>query len=554
MTKQRAGSSTRADIRAWVGLGLLMVPVFMSALDMTVLFLAIPVIAAELLPSGTQQLWVLHIGDIAGASLVLTAGRLVDRFGPRLLLVLGIIAYGAASMLAAFAPSVEILIAARMLLGASAVTIAPAGLALLRRMFPVARQFSVALALFMAAFSGGMALGPPLGGVLLEHFWWGSIFLINVPVAIVVALLAGRLLPQIKGTGRGGIDIVSVLLSAAGIAAVVFGGQELAAGGWNAMHALVLALGLGLIVAFVRRQRALPDPLLDLRLFRAAPFTIALLSIWLVITATVGADLQFAQHLQVVIGHSPVVAGTLLVVPAVGSVLATAMSPLLLRWVRPGFAIGIGTLVGLAGAAGMFLTLARGPQAATATLIVAATVMATGIAPVFALGTNVMLANSPVEQTGSAQAMQEVSGSLGNTAGLAAGGTVAYLGYSSALRNTLPSGLDAELAQQSAQNIGGALAAARELPTALAVQLTDAAEDAFTSATRDTYLIAIAGLAVLAALAFWGLRKARVDNEPESQEQRRSADPGVGDLELCAVAGSGCPEGSDANPDARSSG
>src|SRR5690625_6210472 len=136
-----------------------MVPVFVTAVDMSVLFLAMPTIASDLLPSGTQQLWVLHIGDIVGASLVLTAGRLVDRFGPRRLLLMGMIGYGLASTLAAFAPSVEVLMIGRLLLGASAVTVTPAGAALLRRLFPSARQFSVALALFMAAFSGGMALG-----------------------------------------------------------------------------------------------------------------------------------------------------------------------------------------------------------------------------------------------------------------------------------------------------------------------------------------------------------------------------------------------------------
>ena len=553
MDQQDQGPA-RVDTRAWIGLGLLMVPVFMAALDMTVLFLAIPVIAAELLPSGIQQLWVLHIGDIAGASLVLTAGRLVDRFGPRLLLILGIFAYGVASLLAGFAPSVEVLIVARMLLGASAVTIAPAGLALLRRMFPAAKQFSVALALFMAAFSGGMALGPPLGGVLLQHFWWGSIFLINVPAAILVALLAGRLLPRVAGTGRGGIDVISILLSATGIAAVVFGGQELAAGGWNAVHGLVLALGLALIIVFVRRQRTLSDPLLDLRLFRAAPFTVALLSIWLVITATVGADLQFAQHLQVVIGHSPLAAGALLVVPAVSSVVTTAASPLLLRWFRPGFAMGIGVLVGLVGAVGMLLTVARGPEASTSLLIAAATVMAAGISPVFALGTNVLLASAPLAQTGSAQAMQEVAGSLGNTAGLAAGGTIAYLGYSSSLRSPLPGGLDAELAQQSVQNIGGALAAARELPTGRAAQLIDAAEAAFTVATRDTYLVAIIGLAMLAVLTFWGLRNARIDDDPEDH----LADGAECDPDLCTVDeradGVGCADASGAGQNAQNSG
>lgn len=506
--------ASRADTRAWIGLGLLMVPVFMAALDMTVLFLAIPTIAADLLPSGTQQLWVLHIGDIAGASLVLTAGGLVDRFGPRRLLILGMLAYGVASGLAAFAPSVELLIVARMLLGASAVTMAPAGMALLRRMFPVPRQFSTAVALFMAAFSGGMALGPPLGGVMLEHFWWGSIFLVNVPIAFAVAVSARRLLPAVRGSGAGRVDIVSVALSMAGIAGVVYGGQELAANGWNLMHGLAAATGVLLIAAFVRRQRALADPLLDLTLFRSVPFSLGLVAIWLVITATAGADLQFAQHLQVVIGHSPLAAGALLVVPALFSVMATAASPVLLRWLRPGYAIGLGVLVALAGAVGMLAVVTAGTQASTILLVGAAALMAAGVAPVFALGTNVVLTNAPVHRTGSAQAMQEVGGSLGNTSGLALGGTVAYLGYSRSLPDELPSGLDDEAVEQSLQSVGGAMTAAQDLSPGLAAQLTDAAQTAFTVATRDAYLLAAVGLSVLAVLVFWGLRSARIDEEP----------------------------------------
>lgn len=502
------------DTRAWVGLGLLMVPIFMTALDMTVLFLAIPTIAAELLPSGTQQLWVLHIGDIAGAGLVLTAGRLVDRFGPRRLLVLGLLGYGLASSLAALAPSIEILILARMLLGASAITLAPAGMAILRRMFPVARQFSTALALFMAAFSGGMALGPPLGGLLLEHFWWGSIFLVNVPVAIAVVLLAVRLLPPVSGSGRGGIDIASVLLSSMGIAGVVYGAQELAAGGWDVWHGLAVAAGILLIAAFVRRQQVLTEPLLDLSLFRSVPFSLGLVAIWLVITATAGADLQFAQHLQVVIGHSPLAAGALLVIPALSSVVATAASPLLLRWFRPGFAIGLGVLVALAGALGMLAVVTAGPEASTTLLVTFAAVLTAGGAPVFALSTNVVLAHAPVERTGSAQAMQDVSGGLGNASGLAMGGSIAYLGYSRTLRDTLPTGLGEETTRQSVESVGGALAAAQDLPPELAAKLTDAAQSAFTIATRDAYLLAVAGLAVLAVLVFWGLRNARLEEEP----------------------------------------
>ncbi|ACQ81575.1 major facilitator superfamily MFS_1 [Beutenbergia cavernae DSM 12333] len=510
-TSRTADVGTSTPARA--GLALLMVPIFMAALDMTVLFLAIPTIAAELLPTGTQQLWVLHVGDIAGAGLVLTAGRLVDRFGPRTLLVVGMLAYGSASAMAAFAPSVELLILARMLLGASAVTMAPAGMALLRHMFPAPRQFTRALALFMAAFSGGMALGPPLGGLLLENFWWGSIFLVNVPIAVAVAVLAPRLLPAVAGTGQGRIDLASVLASSLGIAGLVYGGQELAATGWDPWSGAALAAGLVLVVAFVLRQRTLPDPLLDLGLFRYAPFALGVLAIWLVITATAGADLQFAQHLRVVLGHSALTAGALLVVPALASVAATAASPALLRWLRPGHAIALGAGVALLGALGMVVAVTAGTEASTALLVGAAALVAAGVAPVFALGTGVILSSAPVERTGSAQATQEVGGSLGNTAGLALGGTVAYLAYSGTLRDDLPVGMDEELARQSVESVGGALDAAEALPPDVAAQLTEAAQTAFTVATRDAYLVAVAGLLAVALMTFRGLRNARLEED-----------------------------------------
>lgn len=515
--------ATRASPAAWIALAVLTVPIFMTAVDMSVLFLAMPTIAADLLPSGTQQLWVLHIGDIAGASLVLTAGRLVDRFGPRRLLILGLLGYGLASSLAAFAPSVEVLIGARMLLGASAVTMAPAGAALLRALFPLNRQFSVAIALFMAAFSGGMALGPPLGGLLLEYFWWGAIFLFNVPVAIGV-LCAWRLLPHVAGTGSGRIDPVSIALSAAGIAGIVYGGQELAALGWSLERGLAVAAGLLLIVLFVRRQRRLTEPLLDLSLFRSVPLTLALIALWLIISASAGADFQFAQHLQVVIGYSPLVAGALLLVPAVLSMLATAAAPVLLRWLRPGAAIGAGALVAVAGAALMLSVVGAGPSASTVALVAAVGVMAIGVAPVFAIGTNIVLANAPASQTGAAQSLQEVGGSLGNTTGLALGGTVAYLSYAGAMDERMPAGLDPSVAEQSTENIGGAMAAAAELPPEMSAPLLEAATTAFTAATRDAYVVAMIGGVLLAVVGFWGLRHARVDDEEQDDEQDREQD------------------------------
>lgn len=518
MSALARGSSPNTASKPWIGLGLLMIPVFMMALDMTVLFLAIPTIAAELLPSGTQQLWVLHIGDIAGASLVLTAGRLVDRFGPRRLLIGGTVLYGVASIFAAFSPTVETLIIARMLLGASAVTVAPAGMALIRKMFTDTRSFSIAVSLFMAAFSGGMAMGPPIGGLLLENFWWGSIFIVNAPIALIVAVLAPKLLPDNSGSGEGRIDTNSILLSAAGLGATVYGAQELAASGWNLWYLAITMLGILLLTGFVVRQRVSRYPLLDLQLFRSLPLTLGLASIWLMITATAGADLQFAQHLQVVQGFSPVVAGLLLTIPALGSMIATAAAPLLLRVIPPGPAMGTGVVIAVLGSMGMVLLLASDGAGSTLMLILLVSIIAVGVAPVFAIATNIILTNASADHIGSAQATQEVSGSLGNTTGLALGGSIAYLGYSRHMRANAPEGLSESEIAQGSENIGGAISLSQTLSPESSTGLMSVAEQAFVLATRDAYILAVAGLALVAMISFWGLRNAKVDIEEERDD------------------------------------
>lgn len=516
-------SQPRAGLIAWVGLALLTIPVFMTAIDMTVLFLATPTIAAALDPSATQQLWMLHIGDLAGAGLVLTAGRLVDRFGPRRLLILSALAYAVANLLAAYAPSIEWLVAARAMIGFAAISMAPAGMALLRRMFTSPTQFSRAVAIFMAAFSGGVAFGPPIGGALLEHFWWGSIFLVNVPIAVVVAL-AARMLPPVPGTGTGRIDFPSVMLSLGAIALVVYGGQELAgpAVGWSQAGMIVVGLALGAL--FFWRQRRLAEPLLDLTLFASRPFTIGLVSILLVIVATAGADWQFAQHLQVVLGHSPLAAGVLLIVPAAVSIVATVIAPTFLRWTRPSVIMGTGVLVAVGGAVLMAALLRDVTSTPVGPALLGVSLMAAGVAPIFGLGATIVVSNAPRDRAGSAQASTDLSGGLGNTIGLAGGGSIALVSYQSRLDQTLPGGLDDAAGDLSVQSIGSALATAQSLSGELGGQLQVAATEAFAVATRNTYVFAALGLGLLAVLILWGLRHARIDSESDTRGHDESQD------------------------------
>ncbi|HLS15812.1 MAG TPA: MFS transporter [Beutenbergiaceae bacterium] len=513
----------RAGLAAWVGLALLTIPVFMTAIDMTVLFLATPTIAAALEPTVTEQLWMLHIGEMVGAGLLLTAGRVVDRFGPRRLLVLSTLAYGIANLLAAYAPSIEMLVAARALIGFAAVSMTPSAMALLRRMFQSDQQFSVAVAIFMAAFSGGVAFGPPIGGVLLEHFWWGSIFLVNVPIVLLVVAMATWLLPKVTGTGTSGVDVPSVLSSLGAVALVVYGAQEWAAGGLDWLAVAYLTIGLGLGIVFVRRQRQLPTPLLDLSLFRSRGFTVGLLAVLLVITVTAGADLQFAQHLQVVFDRTPLQAGLLLTIPAVVSLIATVVAPWFLRWAQPSTVMGVGVLIAIAGAALMAILLSRESQTPLSPALVAASLITAGIAPIFALGINVIISSAPVGQTGSASASGDVAGSLGNTLGLAVGGSIAFLSYQRALRPLLPEAVDPAAGEQSLQSIGSALAIAGSLPDDVGAAFRAAAIESFTIATRDTYVFAAFGLAALAVLVTWGLRRARIGMTAAHVEEQDSA-------------------------------
>ncbi len=346
----------------------------------------------------------------------LTMGRLARRLGPRRLLVIGGGAYGLASFAAAYSVSPEMLIGMRGLLGVAAATLLPSVMALLRGMFHDSRQFSVAVAVVMTSFSAGMALGPPLGGMLLEHFWWGAVFLVNVPVAVL--LLAGvPMLPALRGEEAGRVDMASVALSLGAIVAVVFGLQEIAdklagaAGAplWPYVGSVVA--GLVLLGVFVRRQLRLADPLLDLRVFAAPTFTVSLVALLLMLLAIGGTDMLFVQYLQTVLGLSPGHAGLLLLAPALASAVGAMLAPALTRWVRPAFAMAGGLLVAAGGA--VAIVLLEGHTGAVA-LVAVVTLIALALGPLFTLAANLIVGIAPARHAGSAAAMTDVGGGFGN--------------------------------------------------------------------------------------------------------------------------------------------
>src|SRR6266850_178764 len=228
MAYMTAVSAARAGRREWVGLGVLALPCMLISMDLTVLNLAVPHLSADLRPSSSQLLWIVDIYGFLIAGSLITMGRLGDRIGRRRLLLIGAAAFGVASVIAAFAVSAEMLIAARALLGLAAATLAPSTLSLLRNMFLDPRERTFAVGVWIASFSAGGAIGPLLGGLLLEYFWWGSVFLLNMPVMTLLLVLGPILLPEFRNPNAGRIDIGSAALSLAGVLAIIYGIKRIA--------------------------------------------------------------------------------------------------------------------------------------------------------------------------------------------------------------------------------------------------------------------------------------------------------------------------------------
>jgi MFS transporter, DHA2 family, multidrug resistance protein len=299
MTAKAAGVAGR---REWIGLGVLALPTLLVSIDFSILFLALPKLSADLDPSSAQLLW---IGDIYGfmiAGFLITMGTLGDRIGRRRLLMVGAAAFGAASVLAAFSGTAAMLIASRALMGIAGATLMPSTLALITNLFEDPRQRATAIGAWFSFFLAGMALGPILGGLLLGSFWWGSVFLVGVPVMAVLLLAPPRLLSEHRAEQAGRLDPIRVALSLAGILPIVYGLKEIAQDGVEPAAVLAVLLGLAFGAVFVRRQRSLPDPLLDLRLFRNPTFRAAL-AVMLPGTLLPGAVSLFAaQYLQLVAG------------------------------------------------------------------------------------------------------------------------------------------------------------------------------------------------------------------------------------------------------------
>ncbi|MEV7012857.1 MFS transporter [Streptosporangium sp. NPDC051022] len=493
-------SARRAGRREWAGLAVLALPALLASLELTVTHLALPAISRDLAPGGTELLWIVDVYAFMLAGSLITMGTLGDRIGRRRLLLIGAVAFGVGSALAAYSPNAEVLIVIRALLGVAGSTLMPSVLSLATAMFPDPRQRAVAIGLIIASVSGGTAIGPLVGGWLLDRFWWGSVFLLGVPVLVPLLVLGPRLLPEHRDPGAGRLDLTSAALSLAAVLPVVYGLKQIAADGPGALPVLSVAAGLAAAVAFTRRQRKLADPLIDLRLFANRAFSTSVGTLALGIFVLWGANYAIAQYLQLVHGLPPLEAGLWTAPSAAGVIAGSLLAPRITRRVRPGFVIGGGLALSAAG----FVLLARtGGSDALAILVAGSVTVSAGLGPMMALATHLAVGAAPAGRTGAASAVSSTAPQLGGALGIAILGSVITAVYRGEMASVLPAGslppgLPGGVAQAVRDNLGGAVAAAERLPGALGAELLGAAHEAF---TRGLHLAAVVSAVVAAGTA-----------------------------------------------------
>ena len=475
----------RAGRREWVGLAVIALPCLLYSMDLTVLNLAVSHLSADLAPSSAQLLWIVDIYGFMVAGALITMGTLGDRIGRRRLLMIGAAAFGVASVVAAFSTTAERLIVTRALLGLAGATLAPSTLSLIRNMFHDPDQRRVAIGVWVTSYSVGGAIGPLIGGVLLQYFWWGSVFLISVPVMGLLLVLGPVLLPEFRDPNAGRLDLASAGLSLAAILAIIYGLKRIAEHGpeWPAVVAIATGVVAGIV--FVRRQRRLTDPLIDLRLFGLPAFSASLATYTLGTFVAFGAYVFIAQYLQLVLGLSPLAAGLWTVPSMLSFVAGSIVVPILARRMTPVRLMVGGLLISAAG----FGLLAFVARTDPLPILVTGSIMySLGLSPVVILATDLVVGSAPVERAGAAGAISETSSELGGALGIAILGSAGVALYRSIMTAAAPGGIPLDAMEAARGTLGGAVAAAGRLPDQVGAALLATAREAF---TRSFELMAI---------------------------------------------------------------
>ncbi|MFE7167532.1 MFS transporter [Streptomyces sp. NPDC057616] len=483
-----------AGANRWVVLVVLCVSLLLVAVDATVLHVAVPAVTEDLKPGAIELLWIVDVYPLVCASLLILFGTLGDRVGRRRILLLGYGLFGLASALAAFARDPQVLILARALLGVGGAMIMPATLSILRQVFPDRRERALAIGVWSAVAAVGAAVGPLLGGFLLEHFWWGSVFLVNIPLMLVSLPVGRLLLPESKGASDGPWDVVGALTAAAGLFGVVFGVKRLGGGELGVLTLAPLLVGAVLLVVFVRRQRRRAHPLVDLRMFARPAFSTSVGCIVLAMLALVGLELIAAQYLQLVLGLSPLETGLRLLPLTFAAMAAGLAGARMLRRFGPRRMVSLGFCLT---AVSVLLLTAMGGTDNPSLLVSAFVVLGFGLETTLFGAYESMLSEAPPDQAGGAAAVGETSYQLGAGIGIALLGSVMNAAYAPGLSHV--PGVPSDASAAAGHSLGEAYDVAGRLGGPVGVALRRAAQDSFVHGLHVTLLVS-AGLLLLGAV------------------------------------------------------
>ncbi len=469
-------------------------------MDLTVLNLALPQISADLKPTGSQLLWIVDIYGFFVAGSLITMGTLGDSIGRRKILMMGAIFFGLASAIAAFSRSAETLIITRALQGMAGATLAPSTLSLIRVLFKDAQQRVMAVGLWGTSFSVGALIGPVIGGALIEKFWWGSVFLINIPVLVLLVIVGPKILPEYKNPNAGKTDLFSAGLSLMALLSIVFGIKKLAEHGFGLIPVLTICIGLIIGYLFIRRQNKLTSPLIDLKLFTHFTFNALLLTNALTMFVLFGSFIFSAQYIQLVIGLSPFMAGVWSLASPIGFLVSSLVAPHLAKRIRPAYIMAGGLVLG---AIGFFLASQVHGEADLYLLVVSNIIYSFGCSPVLLFTTNMIVNSSPSEKAGTAAALSETGNELGGALGIALLGSYGTYLFKNSVLAAISSSLSADFKQIATANLENALQIARTAPGESVSILTGIIQKAYTMEFDSVMLLSsfvLVGLTILVLL------------------------------------------------------
>lgn len=484
-------SSRLSPRRRWAALAVLMLPVLLIAVDNTVLAFALPGISAALTPTGTQLLWIVDAYPLVLAALLVPMGSFGDKVGRRRLLLTGALGFALVSAVAAFVPTAGALVAARAALGFFGAMLMPATLSIIRNIFTDATERRTAIAIWAAGFSGGAAMGPIVGGFLLEHFWWGSVFLLSVPVLIPLLVLGFWLIPESRDPQPSPIDPLSIVLVMATMTPFVWAVKDFAQAGPGLVQVAALAVTAVSGTLFVRRQLSRANPMLDVRLFARPAFSGAITANLLSVFSLVGFLLFVSQHLQLVSGRSPMEAG-LVLLPGLAVTILAGLAVVPVARVLPAWVIVSGGL--LLNAVGYGVVLLSGRAGTDLGLLVAFIILGAGVGAAETISNDIILSAVPAQKAGAASAISETAYESGSVLGTAVLGSVLTAAYRS--RVEVPDTVKGADATIAGETLGGAAEVAAGLPDPVAEALLTSAQHAF-----DSGVVVTAGIGVVLMVA-----------------------------------------------------